>query len=164
MADISDLTDPTGKPLKSKEHETKELEVNIDYKDRYMRALADYKNLQRQVEEERKVIFAVATAGIVEQLLPMLDMLYQAEVFYKDEGMKMVKDQFVKTLEGMGLKEMDLVGKQFDPHFSEVVDTVSHDENDEIVEVVKRGYMLGDRIVRVAQVKVGRKEKSGDET
>ncbi len=158
MADISDLTDPTGKPLKGTEPEVKEIEVNVDYKDRYVRALADYKNLQRQVEEERKVIFAVATAGIVEQLLPMLDMLYQAEVFYKDPGMKMVKEQFVKTLEEMGLKEMELVGKKFDPHFAEVVDTIPHDENDEIVEIAKRGYMLGERIVRVAQVKVGKKE------
>jgi len=160
MADISDLTDPTGKPLKSKEQEVKEVEVSIDYKDRYMRALADYKNLQRQIEEERKVIFSVATAGILEQLLPMLDMLYQAEVFYKDPGMKMVKEQFVKTLEEMGLKEMELVGKKFDPHFAEVVDTLPHDEDDVVVEIAKRGYVLGDRIVRVAQVKVGRKEKN----
>lgn len=157
MADISDLTDPTGKPLKSKEQEIREVEVNVDYKDKYMRALADYKNLQRQIEEERKVIFSVATAGIIEQLLPMLDMLYQAEVFYKDQGMKMVKDQFVKTLEEMGLKEMDLVGKKFDPHFAEVVDTVEGQEVDKVVEIVKRGYTLGDRIVRIAQVKVGNK-------
>ncbi|MFO0703256.1 MAG: nucleotide exchange factor GrpE [Patescibacteria group bacterium] len=156
MADISDLTDPTGKPLKA-ESKTQEVEVNVDYKDRYMRALADYKNLQRQVEEERKVIFAVATAGIIEQLLPMLDMLYQAEVFYKDQGMKMVKDQFVQTLMDLGLKEMDLIGKKFDPHYAEVVDTVDGDENDKIVEVIKRGYTLGDRIVRVAQVKVSKK-------
>lgn len=155
MTDISDLKDPSGNPLKPKEPEIKEIEVNVDYKDRYMRALADYKNLQRQIDEERKVVFTVATASVIEQLLPMLDMLYQAEVFYKDAGMKMVKDQFVKTLEDMGLKEIDLVGKKFDPHFAEVVDTIDGGDEDTIIEVVKRGYILGERVVRIAQVKVG---------
>lgn len=155
MTDISDLTDPTGKPLKDVTAQPTEVEVNIDYKDRYLRALADYKNLQRQIEQERKIIYTVATAGILEELLPMLDMLYQAEVFYKDPGMQMVKDQFVKTLEEMGLKELDLVGKEFDPHLAEVVDTVQGGKENTVLEVVKRGYSIGDRIVRVAHVKVG---------
>jgi molecular chaperone GrpE len=160
MADISDLTDPTGKPLGSNTvAEKKSEEINVDFKDKYLRALADYKNLQRQIEDERKVIFAMTTAGVLERFLPVLDMLYQAEFFHQDEGMKMVKDQFIKIFEEMGMTEIDLLGKKFDPHLAEVVDTVDGKDTDTIVEVVKRGYMYAGKVIRVASVKVGKETK-----
>lgn len=171
MTDISDLTDSTGKPLptseegvegaSAKEKQTKkEAEVQIDYKERYMRALADYKNLQRQIEEERKLIFSIATANVLEQIIPTVDLLYQAEVFFKDPGMQMVKDQLVHVLEEFGLKEIELKGKEYDPHLAEVVGTVEGEKDNVIVEVVKRGYMLGDKVIRVGQVKVGKSSSS----
>jgi molecular chaperone GrpE len=154
MADVTDLTDPSGRPLKPKSSEPKE--ENVDYKDKYLRALADYKNLQRQVHEERKVVFEVATARVLEQFLPVLDHIYQAEVFMNDQGLKLVRDQFENALKELGLSELEVLGKEYDPHTAEVVDTVEGDEN-MVVAVVRRGYKIGDRIVRVAQVKVGKK-------
>ena len=163
MADVSDLIDPSGKPLSSdthnKEHEEKhvpkEVEINVDYKDRYMRALADYKNLQRQIDEERKLIFSFATANVLEQIIPTVDLLYKAEVFIKDPGMQMVKDQLVHVLEEFGLKEIELLDKEYDPHMAEVVGTVEGEKENVVVEVVRRGYMLADKVIRVGQVKVG---------
>jgi molecular chaperone GrpE len=167
MADVSDLIDPSGKPLSSdkhkeeheEKHEPKEVEINIDYKDRYMRALADYKNLQRKIDEERKLIFTFATANVLEQIIPTVDLLYKAEVFIKDPGMQMVKDQLVHVLEEFGLKEIELLGKEYDPHMAEVVGTVEGEKENVVVEVVRRGYMLADKVIRVGQVKVG-KEKA----
>jgi molecular chaperone GrpE len=167
MADVSDLIDPSGKPLSSEnkvkeqneKHETKEVEINIDYKERYMRALADYKNLQRKIDEERKLIFTFATANVLEQIIPTIDLLYKAEVFIKDPGMQMVKDQLVHVLEEFGLKEIELMGKEYDPHMAEVVGTVEGEKENIVVEVVRRGYMLADKVIRVGQVKVG-KEKA----
>lgn len=159
MADVSDLIDPSGKPLSSEKHtekhEHKETETNIDYKDRYMRALADYKNLQRQVDGERKLIFTLATANVLEQIIPTVDLLYKAEIFMKDPGMQMVKDQLVHVLEEFGLKEIEFLGKEYDPHMAEVVGTVEGEKENIVVEVVRRGYMLGDKVIRVGQVKVG---------
>lgn len=163
MADVSDLIDPSGKPLSSEDadkkqvekHEPKEIEINIDYKERYMRALADYKNLQRKIDEERKLIFTFATANVLEQIIPTIDLLYKAEVFIKDPGMQMVKDQLVHVLEEFGLKEIELMGKEYDPHMAEVVGTVEGEKENTIVEVVRRGYMLADKVIRVGQVKVG---------
>jgi len=168
MADVSDLIDPSGKPLSSEEHkkkhgqssEHKEVELNIDYKDRYMRALADYKNLQRKIDEERKLVFTLATANVLEEIIPTVDLLHKAEVFIKDPGMQMVKDQLVHVLEEFGLKEIELIGKEYDPHTAEVVGTIDGEKDNVVVEVVRRGYMLGDRIIRVGQVKVGSKEVS----
>ena len=159
MADVSDLVDPTGRPLgkdkKEHEHEPKEVEINIDYKERYMRALADYKNLQRKVDEERKLIFTIATANVLEQIIPTVDLLYKAEVFIKDPGMQMVKDQLLHVLDEFGLKEIPLEGKEYDPHTAEVVGTLEGEKENVVVEVVRRGYMFGDKVIRVGQVKVG---------
>ena len=163
MADVSDLIDPSGKPLSSDrhtenhdgKHEPKGVEMNVDYKDRYMRALADYKNLQRKSDEERKLIFTIATASVLEQIIPTVDLLYKAEVFIKDPGMQMVKDQLVHVLEEFGLKEIELVGKEYDPHTAEVVGTVDGEKENIVVEVVRRGYMFADKVIRVGQVKVG---------
>ena len=163
MADVSDLIDPSGKPLSSEkkekehegQHEPKEVEINVDYKERYMRALADYKNLQRKIDEERKLIFTFATANVLEQIIPTVDLLYKAEVFIKDPGMQMVKDQLVHVLEEFGLKEIELLGKEYDPHMAEVVGTVEGEKENVVVEVVRRGYMLADKVIRVGQVKVG---------
>lgn len=159
MPDISDLTDHTGKPLHSHKKEEqatqKEVEVHVDYKDQYLRALADYKNLQRQVDEERKFVYTIATANVLEQIIPTLDLLYQAEVFIKDPGMQMVKDQLVNVLKEFGLKEIDLMGKEYDPHLAEIVGVGEGVKENIVAEVVKRGYMLNDRVIRVGQVKVG---------
>jgi molecular chaperone GrpE len=166
MADVSDLIDPTGKPLAptkgEEQKEVKEVEINIDYKERYLRALADYKNLQRKIEEERKLIFTLATASVLEQIIPTVDLLYKAEVFIKDPGMQMVKDQLVHVLEEFGLKEIELLGKEYDPHTAEVVGNVEGEEENKVVEVVRRGYMLGDKVIRVGQVKVSKSKANGE--
>lgn len=165
MADVSDLVDPTGKPLQSTKEEVvqKEVEVNIDFKDKYLRALADYKNLQRKVDEERKLIFTIATANVLEQIIPTVDLLYKAEVFMKDPGMQLVKEQLVHVLEEFGLKEIALVGKQYDPTLAEAVDTVTGEKDNLVVEEVRKGYMLGDRVIRVGQVKVSKKKQDNNE-
>lgn len=172
MTDISDLTDPTGKPLKKEVDEKpnvkevvkeviKEVEVNVDYKDQYLRALADFKNLQRKTEEDKRNLFEFATISVLEQLIPTLDLLHQAEVFVKDQGLKMVIQQFEKTITDMGLTEMSLVGKEFDPHKAEVVDTVEDEGKENMIkEVIKRGYQVRGRVVRVAQVRVTKKHET----
>lgn len=169
MADISDLVDPTGAPLQKPEPKEvikeviKEVEVNLDYKEQYMRALADYKNLQRKVDDERKSLFEIATIGVLEQLIPTLDLLHQAEIFIKDPGLKMVIVQFEKTIEDMGLTELDLNNKEYDPHTAEVVDMVEDSGKENVVkEVVKRGYKVHDRVVRIAQVKVTKKPEKAE--
>ena len=175
MADISDLVDPTGAPLQqSAPKETvkevikevvKEVEVNLDYKEQYMRALVDYKNLQRKVDEERKSLFEIATVSVLEQLIPTLDLLHQAEIFVKDPGLKMVIAQFEKTIEDMGLSELNLTSKEYDPHTAEVVDMIEDSGKENIVkEIVKRGYKVHDRVVRIAQVKVSKKPERKDST
>ena len=128
-----------------------------DYKNRYLRALADYQNLDRRMRDERVEIRKSAEASIILDLLPFLDTLNQAEVFIKDPGLKMVKDTFVQRLASMGVKTIDVLNKEYDPYTAEAIEVVAGEQENIVVEVVRNGYMLFDKILRPAQVKVSKK-------
>lgn len=131
-----------------------------EYKNKYLRALADYQNLERRVRDERDEIMRSAQARILMRLLPFLDNLEKAEQFIKDPGLKMIKDQYVQELESMGLKTIDVLHKEYDPHLAEALELVEGEKDDMVVEVVSRGYMFNDKVIRPAQVKVSRKKSS----
>lgn len=133
-----------------------------DYKTKYLRALADYKNLQRQIDNERKDLFEVAVSGVLAQIVPTLDMMYQAEVWVKDPGLAMVKDQLAKTLEGLGLTEVELKGKEYDPHTAVVIETVDGGKDNIVVEVVAKAYAINGKVIRPGQVKVSKLTKKDE--
>lgn len=128
-----------------------------DFKNKYLRALADYQNLDRRMRDERVEIRKSAEANVILELLPFLDVLNQAEVFIKDQGLKMVKDKFVSQLADMGVKTMDLMNKEYDPYTAEAIEVVEGEKDNIVVEIVRNGYMLYDKILRPAQVKVSKK-------
>lgn len=128
-----------------------------EYKQKYLRALADYQNLDRRAREDREANTERGKTQTVVAFLPILDSLEQAEVFVTDPGLKMVKDQFLTTLHKMGVVEIELMGTEYDPLTAEVVDIVPSEKDNEVVEVVRKGYMMNDRIIRIAHVKVGKK-------
>src|SRR5437870_1054894 len=97
-------------------------EERDDFKNKYLRALADYQNFERRVREERGEVIALAQGRIIEELLPFLDTLYKAEVFVKDAGLAMVKTTFLQQLEKLGVKEIELLHKEYDPHTAEAVE------------------------------------------
>lgn len=144
----------TKKPEKT-EVETPEVKVE-DFKSKYLMALADYQNLERRVGDERMELMRMANKNLMVKLLPFLDNLEKAEVFVKDEGLKISKDQFMQILKETGMEEMDLLNKDFDPVMAEAVDIVPGKEDNKVVEVLRKGYMFGDKIIRVAQVKVSK--------
>ena len=128
-----------------------------DYKNKYLRALADYQNLDRRMRDERVEIRKAAEASVILDLLPFLDTLNQAEVFIKDPGLKMVKDTFIQQLASMGVKTIDVLNKEYDPYTAEAIEVVAGEQENIVVEVVRNGYMLFDKILRPAQVKVSKK-------
>ncbi len=127
-------------------------------KGKYLRALADYHNLEKRIQVSGEEAAKQATRKMVLRLLPFLDNLEKAEVFISDQGLKMIKDQFEKTLEAEGIEELDVLGKEFDPEEAEAIDTVPGEEDNIVAEVVHRGYSLYGKVIRPAQVKVTKKE------
>lgn len=129
-----------------------------EYKNKYLRALADYNNLERRTAEQIENYQKRARKNLLSKFLDILDTLYQAEVFVKDPGLAMVKDNFIKLLKSEGVEELDLQGKEYDPYVAEAIDAVIDEKNDnKVVEIVSRGYKIGDEVIRVAKVKVGKK-------
>ena len=99
----------------------------------------------------------MANKNLLIKILPFLDNLEKAELFVNDEGLKISKDHFMQILKEAGLVEMDLMNKDFDPVYAEAIDIVEGKEDNKIVEVLKKGYMFEDKIIRIAQVKVSKK-------
>ncbi len=124
------------------------------WKGKYLRALADYQNLERRTESQTADIYKRANKKIVLKLLDIVDVLDQAEIFVKDAGLKLVKDEFEKLLVSEGVERMDLVGTPYDPYTAEVIEVVEGDKPETVSEIVKNGYMLHGEVLRVAQVKV----------
>ena len=138
--------------------EVKRLKEELETsKKQYLRALADYHNLEKRINDTREETVIQATKRIVLRLLPFVDNLEKAEVFIKDPGLGMIKSQFYKTLRDEGLTEIQILGKLFDPHQAEAVEVVQGDKDNVVAEVVQKGYMLGDTVIRPAQVKVSKK-------
>ena len=128
-----------------------------EFKNKYLRALADYQNLEKRVSEERFELMKIGNKNLLIKIIPFLDNLEKAEGFVRDPGLKISKDHFMQILNEAGLEEIDLLGKEFDPNFAEAIDIIPGKEDNKVVEVLRKGYKFEDKIIRVAQVKVSKK-------
>ena len=156
-------TKKTDKPVViNPEIEKLQLEIIVlkqqvdEFKNKYLRAIADYQNLEKRVGEERFELMKMANKNLLVKILPFLDNLEKAEVFIKDPGLKISKDHFLQILKETGLIEIDCLNKEYDPVSAEAVDIVLGKENNKVIEVLRKGYKFEDRIIRVAQVKVSK--------
>lgn len=127
-----------------------------DTKSKYLRALADYQNLERRLEHEKERVSKETKKGVILKLLPFLDNMQKAEIFVKDQGLKMVKESFLQVLAETGLQTLELAGSEFDPELAEAVEIVEGERDNIIIEVLRDGYRLEDKVIRPAQVKVSK--------
>lgn len=124
---------------------------------KYRRALADYQNLQKRVGEEKQDWVRAANKELLLRLLPVLDTLMLASQHVDDQGLKVSINQFLDALKSEGVIKIEAEGKEFDPHLMECVSIEDGEEN-KVLEEARKGYMIYDRILRPAQVKVGKGE------
>ena len=129
------------------------------YKNNYLRALADYQNFEKRVGEQREDFIKSASKRIISKLLPLLNNLEKAEVFVKDPGLKLIKDELEKILKEEGLEELNVLGSIYNPEFAEAVEIIDGEQDNKIVEILRKGYKLNDKVIQVAQVKVSKVKK-----
>lgn len=120
----------------------------------YKRALADYQNQERRHKDLEIQVVKFAQASLIEKLLLSLDSLEMAQVHLKDKGLQMVIDQFTKTLESEGLKAIETDNTMFDPNTMDCLE-ITAGEKDQVIETVSKGFLLYDKVLRPAKVKVG---------
>ena len=129
--------------------------------DKYLRLMAEYDNYRKRSQKEKDALYGDIKANTLRDFLPVYDNLVRAlaqpteDEAYK-KGVEMIMTQFGKTLEKLGVTEMDCLGQKFDPAFHNAVMHVDDPEKgeNEIVEVFQQGFVMGDKIVRHAMVKV----------
>ena len=124
------------------------------------RALADYRNLERRIDEERRMLSVLSSVLVVEKLLPVLDNLENAQKHLNDQGLEIVLKQFKDVLKAEGLEEIHAEGQSFDPNLHEATDVVEGKNDNRIVKINRKGYKINDKIIRPAQVTVERKQAS----
>ena len=129
--------------------------------DRIKRLMAEFENFKKRSDKERTGLYSSVMGDVIMSLLPVLDNLEKAvKAETKDEqyksGIEMVLTQFKDVLKTNRVVEIETVGKKFDPSLHEAVSLVQ-DENlgeKEIKEEFRKGYMIGDRVLRHSLVVV----------
>lgn len=138
---------------------TKATEEIKDLEDRFKRMLAEFENYKKRTQKEKENIYGMVTGDVLTTMLPIMDNLEKAaeakteDTQYQD-GVKLVSRQFAEALKSLGLEEIESVGKRFDPQYHEAV---SHIEDEtkgeqEIVQEYRKGYKIGNKVVRYSMV------------
>ena len=125
-------------------------------KDTYLRLCAEYDNFRKRTAKEKADIYSNATAKVIEEILPVIDNFERAIAQSDDQGFNMIYTQFCEVLSKIGVTEMKAQGEKFDPNLHIAVMHIDDDNfpDNTVVDVFQKGYMLGERVVRPACVKV----------
>lgn len=142
---------------KAPEKDPEEEALNV----KYMRLMADFQNFKRRTEKEKSDIYAFANEKIVRELLDVIDNFERALAAGNNgdkflEGMEMILKQLLAVLERAGVTEIKCLGEDFDPNFHNAVMTEdsAEYESGKVTAVLQKGYILNNRTIRPAMVKV----------
>ena len=149
------------KPAEEKKTEKDPAAELAAMNDKYLRLMAEYDNYRKRSQKEKDALYGDIKANTLKTFLPVYDNLVRAlaqqteDEAYK-KGVEMIMTQFNTTMEKLGVTPMDCLGQKFDPAFHNAVMHVEDEEKgeNEIVEVFQQGFMLGDKVIRFAMVKV----------
>ena len=150
-----------GSFFKKKEKKDKKDEKIEELTDRVRRQMAEFDNFRKRTEKEKSSMYIIGAKDIVEKMLPVVDNFERglAQAPEGDsfaDGMKMIYKQLITTLDELGVKPIEAVGKEFDPNFHNAVMHVEDEEAGEniVVEEFQKGYTYKDFVVRHSMVKV----------
>ena len=144
--------------IKSQKEEVKAIENNQtneeqnDYKDKYLRALADYQNLIKRTQQEKEEFFTYAHESLAGKLVPVLDHLERAEKHTGDAGVELVYKELHKVLEDLGLKRVII--SENDAFNPEIMECIEAEQDGKRLVELQTGYMFKNKIIRPVQVKV----------
>ena len=138
-----------------------------DLKEKYLRLYSEFENYRRRTSKERLDLIKTASEDLIKEIIPVVDDFERAfkateneeSVVVVREGNQLVFHKLVKTLENKGLKAMeDLIGKPFDADTQEAITLIpapTEDLKGRVIDVIEKGYTLGDKVVRYAKVVIG---------
>jgi molecular chaperone GrpE len=139
-----------------------------EFKDLLLRKTAEFDNFRKRIDRERQAVSESAAADLLAELLPLVDDLERAlradpgsegaEAYRR--GVELIHRQLTEMLRKRGVRPIEAVGADFDPYYHQAVahEPIPGRRDGEIVEEFRRGYMLGDRLLRPSMVKVAKGE------
>ncbi len=146
----------------------KQLEEQLsESKDKYLRLYSEYENFRRRTSKERLELIKTANEDLMSALLPVVDDFERAlkllpaegETTQVKEGFQLIQNKLMKTLENKGLSLMDVEqGSDFNPEYHEAISQIPAPEDKlkgKVVDVVEKGYYLGEKVIRFAKVVIG---------
>ena len=132
-----------------------------EYKDGWARSQAEFQNYKRRIERDNALTYAGMKGDIIKKVLPALDDLERAlQNRPADDswanGVELIARKLQNILESEGVKRIEAKGAAFDPNFHEAITHEPSDEveSEHVIDVVQNGYMLGERVIRPALVRV----------
>jgi molecular chaperone GrpE len=132
-----------------------------EYKDGWARSQAEFQNYKKRIERDNELTYASMKGDIIKKILPALDDLERAlQNRPADDawasGIELIVRKLQNTLESEDVKRIEAKGAAFDPNFHEAIthEPSEEVESEHIIDVVRNGYMLGERVIRPAQVRV----------
>ena len=140
-------------------------EEQIDWKDQYIRLQAEFDNFRKRTLREKMELIENGGRDVLKAILPILDDMQRAtaaseksdDINALREGEKLVVQKFIDTLRQNKVVEIEALDAQFDENLHEAVArfAAGEDKSGKVIDVVERGYMLGDKVLRYAKVVVG---------
>jgi molecular chaperone GrpE len=150
--------------FKKEKKKDKKDELIEELNDKYKRTFAEFDNFRKRSEKEKASMYEVGARDIIEKILPIVDNFERGLKTVSDEdkatpfvdGMDKIYKQLVKTLEDLGVKEIEAEGKEFDPNLHNAVMHIEDEElgDNIVVEVLQKGYIYRETVVRHSMVKV----------
>jgi molecular chaperone GrpE len=177
MTDFANDADPqtprddhetaTPKNMALQEDPDQILRERDDYRDRLLRSIAEFDNYRKRIERERRELAEFVSFEILHDLLPLVDDLERAlaaapvgegapTVASYRAGIELIYKQLAELLRKRNVTAIEAKGADFDPHVHQAVATEPSDthRDNEVIEELRRGYRLGERLLRPAMVKV----------
>ena len=149
--------------FKKDKKDKKDAEIE-ELKDRLVRQMAEFDNYRKRTDKEKKQNYEIGASDFILKILPVVDNFERGLGAMTDadkessfaQGIEMIYKQLTKVLEDEGVTVIEAQGKEFDPNFHQalMMEAVEGVEPNHVTEVLQKGYMLKDRILRAAMVKV----------
>lgn len=134
-------------------------EKNKNLEDQLKRAVADYRNLEKRIAEERIEFIKFANKNLLESLLPAFDTLLLASKYSEDQNLLITAKYLLDILAQAGVERVKTEGEMFNPAIMEAVEVVEGKEG-KVIEETQPGFLLNGKVIRPARVKVGGAQSS----
>lgn len=144
----------------------KEVDELQEAKDKYIRLYSEFENFRKRTAKEKLDLIQTANEGLFLSVLPVLDDVDRAQKSIDEaetvdalkEGVNLIFDKLKKVLEQKGLEEVKVQGESFDVELHEAITQIpapSEDMKGKVIDVVEKGYKLGEKVIRFAKVVIG---------